>query len=651
MGTDAKIPPYPSAPPTSQPGRRPDSEDDENRYYRNVPFASSDYVPWVFGRLRLGNANLDRMRSSGVPVLRSHNGDSPVGDVTRVSKEPMTGLWRSDWRLPKIEANGRTFQQMDAGILRGISVGGKLDFNSIVVDNEGEVDDLDDLLLTADFELIEESLTPIPADVRAGIDREAGSFVFRDGQLFDLLISPDSIRSPESTVLRNHVGDLMRQHNENLSLRRREAAMTTQTQIPPDVLERAVNEAVARNEALKALTDLPGQIAKLNESAEAESKANMEYRAKLDRLQFQPSGPVLQMANWNPANDALNIGRILQLTADREMGFPQLDRSTSTLEESFLERQELAAPDRATVARVPFEAVMERSRQRLIQRTALSDAAGARPSMVNILGNAGLLFNDYAPILGAMDVRMGLRGSQKVPFFTAQGTAAGAAEAADIPITTYTMDNTDLLPVSIASAFDLSSSLQAADEGTFESLVDFAIFSVCNDEMTDQVLDGGGATANEIAGLWGRVSTATPDHQVEYGAAQTDFGRADILTCKNLVDLAKTDGGPGQWILGTSLYNLAENTLRGGASSERYLLENMMMENRMVHHYADFAPSSVNDPGMFAKLDRCTLLVWGDSFQLQEIPVRARKSEYKMVVESNLAVVQPNHNLARIARS
>ena len=69
-----------------------------------------------------------------------------------------------------------------------------------------------------------------------------------------------------------------------------------------------------------------------------------------------------------------------------------------------------------------------------------------------------------------------------------------------------------------------------------------------------------------------------------------------------------------------------------------------------VHHFADFAPSGINDLGMFAKLDRCTLLVWGDSFQLQEVPVRARKNEYTMTAECNMAVVQPDHNLARIAR-
>ena len=635
------------SPQNLHPRRNPDREDDDNRYYDGVSFASDSYIPWLIGKLRLGKADLNRMRNSGVPVLRSHQPDNVVGRVMKVEKSG--GLWRANWQLPKKPFNTNTFDAMDSSVLRGISVGGKLKVSTMVVDNPDETD-WDDILLTCDWELIEQSLTSIPADTGSGIDRFLAEVLERDGQIFDTVISPEGIFTKDTTALRDHIGNLMRSHNEAVTFRRGQI-MTTQA-IPQEAIERAIIDQLERSEALKSLTDLPATVAKLAESVDADAKANMEYRAKLDKIQYQPNGQVLQLSNWNPAiNEPLNIGRILRLTADREMGLPRLDPTTSTLEESFLERTELTAPDRSTAARIPFEAIMERSRQRAIQRSAMADAAGARPLQVNVLGNAGLLFNDYAPILSAMDVRMGLRGSQKVPYFTAQGTALGAAEAADIPITTYTMNNEDLLPVSIASAFDLSSSLQAADEGTFESLVDFAIFSVVNDEMVSQILDGGGSTANEIAGLWGRVSTATPDNVHEYGAAVTDFDRVDVLTTKNAVDLSKTDGGPGQWILGTGLYQLAENKLRGGASSERYLLEDGMMENRMVHHYKDFAPSGINDPGMFVKMDRCTVLVWGDSFQLQEIYVRARKNEWKLIVESNLAVVQPDYNLAAIRRT
>ena len=399
-------------PPTSRPPRKPDEETETHRIYRRVAFASRDYLPWVVGSLRIVQMDLSRMPTSGVPVLLGHNGNDVTGRVLNVWQD--RDVWRSDYELPKIAANRDTFDRMDTGLLEGISVGAIIQWETLTVDNEDEVVSLDDLLISTSALLIEQSLTPIPADVRAGI----GRMLARGGPLPDLFIggADNGIFTPESAELRERLTNLMRTHNQAAEVRQKERFMTTQTPIPPDVLERAVNEALVRNEALKALTDLPGQIAKLNESAEAESRANMEYRAKLDRLQFQPSGPVLQMANWNPADDALNIGRILQLTADREMGFPQLDRSTSTLEESFLERQELAAPDRSTVARVPFEAVMERSRQRLIQRTALSDAAGARPSMVTILGDAGLLFNDLRADPGRYEYADGIARIAKSPF-------------------------------------------------------------------------------------------------------------------------------------------------------------------------------------------------------------------------------------------
>ena len=66
------------SPGSLHPARKPDREDDENRYYDKVAFASDSYVPWIIGSLRLGSADLTRMRTSGCPVLRAHNGDNLV---------------------------------------------------------------------------------------------------------------------------------------------------------------------------------------------------------------------------------------------------------------------------------------------------------------------------------------------------------------------------------------------------------------------------------------------------------------------------------------------------------------------------------------------------------------------------------------------
>ena len=175
------------------PPRKPDREDDDNRYYNAVSFASDDYIVWVIGRLKLGNADLSRMASSGVPVLRSHEADSLVGVVSSVDKQ--AGLWRSNWRLPKIPANRDTFDQLDSGVLRGISVGGDLRWETLKIDNEDSVDwaDPDSILFSADWKLIEQSLTALPADTRAGVDRAAAAILERDGAIYDTLISTTGI--------------------------------------------------------------------------------------------------------------------------------------------------------------------------------------------------------------------------------------------------------------------------------------------------------------------------------------------------------------------------------------------------------------------------------------------------------------------------
>ena len=107
--------------------------------------------------------------------------------------------------------------------------------------------------------------------------------------------------------------------------------MTMQAQIPPDVLQRAVADEITRSEALKSLTEIPGKLVELTAEVTAENQRNMEYRAKLDALQFGGS-PVLQLSNWNPANDPLlDMGKLIRLYADRDAGFPKLDRSTTSL--------------------------------------------------------------------------------------------------------------------------------------------------------------------------------------------------------------------------------------------------------------------------------------------------------------------------------
>ena len=662
MATDTFVPSHPPMPPTSQPPRKPDDEDDESRFYNRVTFASDNYVPWIMGSLRLANADTSRLTTSGVPVLRSHEPDNLVGAVTRVEK--VAGLWRSDWRLPKIAGNRRTFDQMDAGILRGISVGGNIIWNTLTIDNEGEADwgDPDSLRFSADWQLVEESLTAIPADFRAGIDRSMVAVLERDSGIFDSIITESGILTKETPAIIQRLQTLVNSHNQNAAIRRQ--TMVTPT-ISPEAIDKVISDHLERSEALKSLTAIPGQLTKLAETVDAETKANMEYRSKLDKLQFQPGGQVLQLSTWSPRDNAIDLGKILRLTMSDDIGQPPLDRTNTSLEESMLEQIGLDAPGRNTVGRLPFASIIEQQKQLMLQRNTLSGGAGSRPVDINVLGDGGLLLSAFSPILGSMQVRSGLSGGQKLPFWTSQGTAAGGAEGSDIPVGVWTLEDGELLPISIASGFEISSSLRAADDGTFESLVRMGIQSVAGEELVAQVLDGAGSSSNEIAGLWGRVSSSSPDRVHEYGAAQSDFSRSDVLSVKNLVALAKTDGSSGAFVLSTTMWQLCESTLRGGVASDMYLLESMggmqmmdggmammgMMEGRPTYFFQDFAPSGVTDAGLMIKPDRVTVFLWGQSFNLEFVPVMARKDQYKLCVEANIGIIQPDHNLAAIRQT
>jgi hypothetical protein len=660
MATDTKVPPYPAGPPTSQPPRKPDEEDDERRIYRNVAVCTRDPIPWIVGRLELGRADISRLQSSGIPILLGHVPNEVMGAVMAVREN--ADVWRSDWAIPRIPATRDTRDRMDTGLLKGVSVGGLLDWNSLEITNEDEVQNPDEWIFRADWVMLEQSLTAIPADVRAGIDR---TMIARTGPIPDLFIGPDNgIYTPETPEIRQRLDSLMRQHNQNVSIRREQTMSTKALEqtIPQEAIERAISSQLERSESLKALAEVPAKLHQLTADNEAEAQRNMEYRAKLDSLQYQPHGSVLQMSNWSPMDSALDIGKILRLTAADDLGFPPLERSGSSLEESLLEQINLEAAGRSTVARIPFAAIEERQRQLMLQRNTLAGGGGARPVEVNISGDGGLLLSAFSPVLASMDVRSGLSGGQKLPYWTAQGSAAGGAEGSDIPVSVWTLADAELLPVSIATAFEISSSLRAADDSSFEALVYNSVQLVAGEELVKQILDGAGSGSNEIAGLWGRVSTATPDQVHEYGAAPSDCSRADILAVKNLVALSKTDGSPGSFILSTTMWQLCENILRGGTASDRYVLETMdgmgsgsamvgVMEGRPAYHFQDFAPSGIVNPGLYIKPDRVTIFLWGRSFNLELVPVLARKDQYKLCVEANMAVIQPDSNLSAIRQT
>ena len=130
-------------------------------------------------------------------------------------------------------------------------------------------------------------------------------------------------------------------------------------------------------------------------------------------------------------------------------------------------------------------------------------------------------------------------------------------EGADIPATNLTLNNIEHLPVSIASRYELSSSLRAANEGLYESIIEIAIRDVITEQLTTQVLQGAGSS-KQIQGIWGTSSV----QNINYGTNATDFDRDDTLDVLNAVRLAKTDGAAPIMVAGTDLWKRMEKQPR-----------------------------------------------------------------------------------------
>ena len=395
--------------------------------------------------------------------------------------------------------------------------------------------------------------------------------------------------------------------------------------------------------------------------------ATVEHRGseRYGGITIRPAGDALTMANWQPADAPLNIGRILNLTLDRR-GFGS---TKHTLEQSFMEQWEardnasLHGSPPATVGLIPFAALAERERQEReveLQRSTLTGGAGSIPTHVSVLGDAGLILARYAPILSRLEVKTGVTGGQKLPFLSTQGTAAPNAEGGAVTVSAWALDATEYLPISVSSAFELTSSLRAVDDMTFENVVRSAVREVLENEVLGQVLIGGGATATpaEIAGIWGTTSLPS----TEYGATTSDFTRSDVLAWYDSIRLSDSDGGRLTAVLGSDLWKLAQNVLRGGVSSDKYLLEPMdymgmgapgagIMEGAPTFHYSGLSPAGVTNPGLAFAADRVCLWFFGDALALEYIPQLAAKYQYRLTAEVNAATVAPTKNAASIKQT
>ena len=714
--------------------REPDEEDENRIVYKDRVFATQEYIPWFIGSLRLGDkVDMSRVRNNQVRVLVGHNGQDVIGRVLRARHDRDTECFRSDFEIPKIAATADTREKIAADLMRDISVGAKLNWDAITIDNPDEDwESLDDVRWTAhEWQYVEQSMTPIPADGRAGLDRVDVLDLQREDGEDVVVFGPECVTLTQRTI-DNHQPRFVQTISD---LKRREATMTTlsaaealeaarkeqQTKRESESDQQAFIRSIAKlevdgEEQKVTIIRLEGELSKANtalesvteareaettemrglketltyvhgkldeaetartseaEKREEEEKRNMEYRNKLDKIQFQPGGPVLQLTNWNVGDRLLSLGNIVKLTwqGGKSPDSPTIDPTKVTLEESFMEvrQSEVKAQTERhpmssnTVAEIPFSALAERERQELMVRNSnMASGVGVRPLDITVLGDAGLVLARYAPILARMDVMMGVVGDQKLSYLSAQDTPTPNAEGANIVAGTWTVGGDSKQPHTIPAAFQMTTSLRAIDDGTFERIVRSAIFMVLNNGVVKQILIGNG-TAPNLTGIWSKTGV----QNVNYGAAATNFNRQDILDVLNSVRLSDTDGSMPVMVASKGLWELMEKTPRGtdGTSSEGYteiqkfLLDDIMHSNVMVmgmsegsecHYYSDLTPAGVTNGGLVFKGDRAVVWFWGDSLALEYVPQTSANYFYKMCAEVNADFELPGKNFARLKQT
>ena len=414
---------------------------------------------------------------------------------------------------------------------------------------------------------------------------------------------------------------------------------------------------------------------RVSEDVEQRDMKSLRY----GNTQFQPGGKVLQMDTWQAGDRMLKMSNFVRLTWKGGMAAdgPGKTPSKVTLEESLLEKHqdhvsqqtERHSQPNNTIAEIPFIALAERERQEMMLRNStLASGAAARPLDPTVLGDAGLILARYAPILARMNVMMGVVGDQRLATLTAQDAPTPIAEGGAIPAGTWTFGGDAKLPKTIPAAFQMTSSLRAIDDMTFELIVRAAIRDVLQNKVLKEVLIGDGTGAN-LSGAWG--TTGVPE--TSYGAGDSDFDRSDMLAVLNSVRLANTDGSAPMMVASKGLWELMETTPRaiqtfgpgttsGGGITDvhRFLLDDVMHSNAGVmgmvegaecHYYSDLAPDAVVNPGLVFKGDRSVVWFWGDSLSLEYVPQSSANYFFKMCAEVNADFELPAQNFAKIRQT
>ena len=281
-------------------------------------------------------------------------------------------------------------------------------------------------------------------------------------------------------------------------------------------------------------------------------------------------------------------------------------------------------------------------------------SAGAATSSITDLARAIMWLTEGDAALAMITVVPGLRGEWRSFYGNTPPAEDWVAEAAAITETTPTFVRVTKMPKTMGMYWSISNQELNSADIPIAARVESGCRAVASTKFMRAMFSGTGVGANFAAdteALAGIMNSSIAE--IGYGAAATDFGRADTIAARRALfgdEVQMTNLG---WILSNDAAKLMENTRIGGTESVRFVYEDGMVDcgaqkipaAETVH----LGKTSTTDPAVLVQRDSAVGLIWGGGFPLNALQRPGQtKVEFDIQIHANFAQMNPKR--ARILK-
>ena len=326
-------------------------------------------------------------------------------------------------------------------------------------------------------------------------------------------------------------------------------------------------------------------------------------------------------------------------------------------------------PIQAGYFRDQYNVVGPDGRERSINSadTGTGAGGGALPVLLDV-ANSQMWLYETAPVLAAMNPIMGIRGEYKAWYGSTSPTGGFVTEAgtfteADPALTEITRKpKTIHYPWSVSTAFEAMDSVGVAS--LFENAVEGQLMNLVTKAMASGPNVGAdfAADTNAFNGLLNLGVTET-----SYGAALTNFERADVITAEQALRVNQAMESGLVWLMNVVLETAARQKRIGGTEAIVYLAQSTgpymgRIGGTVIGEGTPYVSSNFIGHADTAALNRTAYaavgygsqalpLFFGDGIEFRVFrPTSSAKTSYALLAHCNFALINPkNWDIRNIA--